>query len=250
MIFYFSGTGNSYQAALAMQAEGEELVEISEQVWKKNFRFEIGVEEPVGFACPVYYGGLPSVVIEFLRSLELSRKPDYCYAVFTCGGDSYAAPDRLAKALSDRGYELHAAFTVVMPDNYVLLLKIPEDEKKFRLLVEAEGTLKDIRAAVDRREHRGLDISPVKKVMTAAMYPIYDHGRKTKPFFTDEQCIGCGTCVRRCPAHAMVMENDRPKWVADRCIHCMSCIRCGAVQYGKRTRGKKRYTNPILKACH
>ena len=47
-----------------------------------------------------------------------------------------------------------------------------------------------------------------------------------------------------------VSLNGRPKWVKDRCVHCQACLRCNAVQYGKRTKGKLRYVNPVLKSCH
>ena len=107
-----------------------------------------------------------------------------------------------------------------------------------------------MRGAVERQEKTGLHVTVRDRLVTAGLYPSYVHGRKTAKFFTDERCIGCGTCAKRCPVGAITMKNGRPEWTAARCVQCMACLRCNAVQYGSRTKGKRRYVNPILKSCH
>ena len=250
MIFYFSGTGNSYQAALALRGPGKALFDLAACLRERRTSFAPQPEEAVGFVCPVYYGGLPSVVLDFVHRLTLAQQPAYCYGLLTCGGGPAGAAGMLQGSLRSRGIRLDAAFTVTMPDNYVLFYPIQEEDVRDALLEEAESALEDIRGAVARREPAGLPVYLKDWLKTQAMYPLYGRMRRTKKFYADDQCVGCGTCVRRCPAGAMVMEAGRPRWVEERCIHCMSCIRCGAVQYGKSTIGKKRYTNPILKSCH
>ena len=250
MVFYFSGTGNSYQAALAVCGPEEQPIDMAACLRGGQLRFAPGAEEPVGFVCPVYYGGLPSVVAEFLRRLLLEHPPRYCYAVLTCGGGSYAAAEQLSKALHARGVRLHAAFTVVMPENYVLMFRVPEPPEQERILNAAAERLREVRGAVERREKTGLHVTVRDRLVTAGLYPSYVHGRKTAKFFTDERCIGCGTCAKRCPVGAITMKNGRPEWTAARCVQCMACLRCNAVQYGSRTKGKRRYVNPILKSCH
>ena len=250
MVFYFSGTGNSYQAALAMCAADETPIEITQCVREGHFRFVPGEDEAVGFVCPVYFGGLPSIVTDFLKKLLLERPPVYCYGLLTCGTGSYGAAELLAKALHARGVRLDAAFTVVMPENYVLMFRVPEAEEQARILKAAGERLAEIRSAVERREKRGVHVTVRDRLFTAGMYPSYVHGRKTARFRSDEKCVGCGVCAKRCPVGAITMENGRPKWTAERCVQCMACLRCNAVQYGKRTQGKLRYVNPILKSCH
>ena len=156
----------------------------------------------------------------------------------------------LSSLLAGRGLRLDAVFTVKMPINYVLLFRIPEEGKRERILSDAENTLAAIKNSIRNRRTAGIPSSLPARAASRLMYPIYSKGRKTAKFHTDDQCIGCGVCVGRCPAKAMVMEDGRPKWISERCIHCMACIRCGAVQYGSMTKGKKRYTNPLLKSCH
>ena len=249
MVFYFSGTGNSYQAALAVCAEGEQPLDMAKCLRDGAFRFEPGADEAVGFCLPVYYYGLPSVVKDFLEKFLLLRRPVYTFAVLTCGGAAGAAPEMLAKALHARGVKLDAAYTVVMPENYVMLFDTPPAEKRDAILAEASDKLDAIHAAVARRDHIGVHVTVRDRLTTAGMYPTYVHGRKTTKFFSDETCVGCGVCAGRCPVGAIRMVNGRPKWVKDRCVHCQACLRCNAVQYGRRTKGKLRYVNPVLKAA-
>ena len=250
MIFYFSGTGNSYQAALAVCADGEQPLDMAKCRREGEFRFEPGADEAVGFVFPVYYGGLPTVVADFVKKLLLVRPAAYCFAVLTCGGGSYGAPEMLQKALHARGVRLDAAYTVVMPENYVTLFRTPEAPERDAILAAASDKLDSIRTAVACRDRIGVHVSVRDRLYTAGMYPSYVHGRKTAKFFADEQCVGCGVCAKRCPVGAIRMVDGRPKWVKDRCAECMACLRCNAVQYGKRTKGKLRYTNPVLKSSH
>ena len=250
MVFYFTGTGNSLQAARAVRGEGEALYNITDCLRDGRFFFEPAADEAVGFVFPVYFGGLPTVVADFVDKLLLARPAAYCYAVPTCGGSPAAAAELLAKKLHARGVILHAAFPVTMPDNYVLMFRVPEGEALERQLSDAAAALEAVREKVARRERSGLHVTVRDRLLTAGMYPGYLRGRRTAKFFSDETCVGCGVCARRCPVGAIQMVDGRPKWIKARCTQCMACLRCNAVQYGKSTRGKLRYVNPILKQQH
>ena len=249
MIFYFSGTGNSLDAAMQLQGE-EKRIDIAECMRKGDYHFSIEEGENVGFVFPVYFGGLPSIVQVFLSRISFDTAPKYLYAVLTCGGSMFGAGNMAAKALAKRGLELHAAFSVVMPDNYIFLFEPESEEAQSTKLQLAQKKLSAIRKCVEQRKHNDVSSTLLNRTVSAAMYPLYVRGRKTEKFYTDDQCIGCATCVKRCPANAMIMEGGRPKWIKEKCIHCMSCIRCGAVQYGTKTVDKKRYKNPVLNKCH
>ncbi len=250
MIFYFSGTGNSYQAALAMCAPGEEPLDLAACLREGRREFSPGEGESLGIVCPVYYGGLPSLVPEFVASLRLTGPADYVFALLTCASSAAGAAGMLEKALGERGIPLDAAYTVIMPENDVLHYTVAPEKERDAILAEASAALELIRRSVAERRRLGLHLPERGRQITEAAYPYYQRDRSTKEFYIDEQCVGCGKCVERCPVGAMVMEEGRPRWVKDKCVLCMACIRCGAVQYGGLTRGKKRYVNPILKACH
>ncbi len=246
MIFYFTGTGNSYDAA--MQLAGDDvLVNIADCVAEKKYAFELGEDEAVGIVFPVYFGGMPSIVKYFVKMLSFDRHPAYLYAVLTCGGDGFGAECMLVKELEKQGLQADAVFTMVMPDNYILMYEPATDEERARALEKSKTTLAEIKEKLDARQHVEPKAGLVAKATTTLMYPFYVHGRKTKKFFADEKCTGCGLCEKRCPANAIRMVDGKPVWVKERCVQCMACLRCEHVQYGKITAKRKRYTNPVWK---
>ena len=246
MVFYFTGTGNSYQAALAVKSDSEELFSMADCLRGGKLSFAPAPGEALVFVFPVYFGGVPTLVREFISRASFSGEAAYCCAVLTCGAKSYGTADMLARELRRKGITLGAAFTVVMPDNYVLMYKIDGEAKRGETLSAAEKELASVRSRIEARE-KSFGAGLAAKAMTKLMYPFYAHGRSTKKFYADDKCVGCGICASRCPIGAIEMKDGRPRWVKDRCVRCMACARCGAVQYGAHTAGRERYTNPVLK---
>lgn len=247
MIFYFTGTGNSAYAAKKLLEEGEQLISMAEAVSEGAFDYSPAEGERVGFVFPVYFYGLPDTVRTFAKHVRFSKKPAYVYSVITCGGSIAGAGDLLKKFLAENGTILRAVYSVKMPDNYVLLYDVTTQEQEKPILAAAEAKLEEIRGSIALHRFVGADVSLAAKAQTAMLYPMYDRSRKTAKFYTDDSCVGCGACAARCPAKAIEMVDGRPVWVKDRCDHCLSCIRCNAVQYGKRTVGKYRYKHPSLR---
>ena len=40
-----------------------------------------------------------------------------------------------------------------------------------------------------------------------------------------DKCIGCITCMRRCPTEAIRIENGKAKILYEKCINCGECVR-------------------------
>jgi len=58
--------------------------------------------------------------------------------------------------------------------------------------------------------------------------------------------VGCGKCELRCPLNNIKLKKHHPVW-GKKCTHCMACIaNCPveAIEYGKTSHGKRRYTCP------
>ena len=103
-----------------------------------------------------------------------------------------------------------------------------------------------IRAKIERRVRKVEYASLPAKAVTAAMYPAYHRARRTAPFHVNDTCIGCAACANRCPSRAIEMKDGHPTWVKERCCFCMSCVRCGAIEYGTKLTGKARYKHPTF----
>ncbi|MBQ9155850.1 MAG: EFR1 family ferrodoxin [Eubacterium sp.] len=240
MIFYFSGTGNSLHVAEVLQSD-EQIVDMAEALRRRRCGFHIRAGEAVGLVCPVYYSGVPKLVLEFIRHLHLKDDYTYTYLVLTHGGGPGAAGAMVEHELKKKGYHLDAIYDVKMPANYVMVGQPAAQEEEDQRILDAEPVIRDIREAVLERRFDLPDYSPVSRALTWSMYPLCDRYMPTKKFYTDDSCIGCGVCAKRCPVDAITMVDGRPVWQKNHCIRCMSCLRCNAIQYGNIIKDKRRY---------
>lgn len=253
MIFYFTGTGNSWYAASKLLKEGEQLVSIAECMKESRLEFDLTGEETLGFVFPVYFYGLPSIVAEFVKRLKVENVPSYVYSVITCGGSIGNSGGMLAKLLRKKNMNLSSVYSLKMPDNYIMMYQPPKDSEVEAILAKADETLKQYRKLISLRETTRISGGVSAKVMSSVLYPMYVKGRKTAPFYTDERCVGCGVCAGRCPVGAIQMVEGKPTWVREKCVMCMACCRCNAIQYDKKILKRRRYVNPEYKkvtSCH
>ncbi len=253
MIFTFSATGNSaYAAAHIAKNLGDRVIDIARALRENDCTCALEPGEAVGFVMPTYFYGIPVLLHAFLYALQfVTAERHYTYLVLTCGGSTGNAGEMFAQVMRDNDYALSAWYSVVMPDNYILLYDAPTQEKAEAILRKADGELdaicEDIRLRMSGNcdRHRGL----APKLKTRLVYPLYRRGRRTAKFYVTDACISCGGCAKRCPCEAIRMEDGRPRWVEDQCVLCLSCInRCptAAIQYGKGTLRRRRYQNPMV----
>lgn len=246
MIFYFSGTGNSeHVARMIAKRTGEKLVNISDAMRDLKFYYNIAKDERIGFVYPVYYWGLPSIVKDFIRELDIKRfGKHFTYSVATCGVLTGSADEDLAKMLKRKGMPLHATFAVRMVDNYTLVFDVKNKEKNAKKNEKAEETIDDMLFLVDNKmsgyyNHcRGLwPASPIAHAM-------YKASRKTAFFKVSDDCIGCGKCAKDCPMKAISVEYGKPVWRKKNCTMCLSCLHhCpkNAIKFGPTTKMHGQY---------
>ena len=245
MLFYFTGTGNSLYAAKAISEKDEAVIDMADSRNKGNFTFTVPHGESVGFVFPVYFYSLPDVVAEFCKKLSLSGA-GYVYAVITCGGSIGGSGGFLKEILAKNGVVLSNVFSVLMPDNSMLFYNIADTDENMKRLENADRKLVNIRKRIAKHEKSSIKGGTSAKI-GRVMYHLCN---KTKKFYADNSCVGCGICAKNCPDKAIKMKNGKPRWVKASCSKCSACInRCPskAVQYGKSTIKRNRYVNPIFK---
>lgn len=264
MIFYFSGTGNSKWAAKSLAGLlHEKTADISvlnfESDGNKKFIEEIaqGIknDEYLGFVFPVYAWGAPEIVIDFAKKLKKFlenannlrdaadnlEKKTFTFALATCGEEAGYTLKNFSKIIP-----LKSSYSLVMPNNYVVGSDLEDEEtvvsmlkqaqKDISLMAEELGTKKEV-----YRVHEG---SAAGLKSGLVNFGFNKFARSTKSFYTTDACTGCGLCAKNCPTHTIIMENNRPVW-GSKCYQCLKCInRCpaAAIQYGKATETRGRYT--------
>ena len=40
-----------------------------------------------------------------------------------------------------------------------------------------------------------------------------------------DKCVGCTSCIKRCPTKAIRVQNKKAKILSERCIDCAECVR-------------------------
>jgi len=157
----------------------------------------------------------------------------------------------LQKALNERGLSLDSAFTLQMPNNYIVSFDVDAKELETKKLKSSEEKLKKIIAWICSRRKGVFDLLPGKHayMKSAVVNPLFRRfAANTKKFYATEDCTRCGLCQRICPLHTIKVE-DKPVW-GRHCTQCLACLhRCPvrAIQYGKSTQQKGRYVHPDLR---
>lgn len=267
MIFFFSGTGNSRHAALMLQEHfGSETVNMAYAVRNREFTYPVSPGERVFLVFPVYFGGLPGLVEQFIGKLNLppaaKAEPDAAetdqpeqpsagqstsgaghkagtaaetdapegpeiIGVATNGGMPAGCGRALRKALKHRGMELRAFYSVKAPDNCIFYLNPPIREAALVQLKYMQDRMKDVIASVDYHHRMPDSLSLSSGFETGVMHRFYKGSCKTAKFFSTDACNSCGLCARVCPVQAIEMRDGRPAWVKQTCEHCAACInRC------------------------
>ena len=236
MSCYFSGTGNSRWAARRLAAlTGDEARDIigldAADVCRGDAR--------IGLVFPIYAWGAPEPVLDFAR--QLNKGGAFTFAVATCGSEAGYALKKLAEV-----FPLDSCYSLVMPNNYVIGSEL-EDEATVRAKLDAAETELTTIAA-ELRENK-----PVNRVHEGALAGLKSNlanfgfnrfARSTKGFRVTDACIGCGLCAQGCPAHTITLTNGKPVW-ATQCYQCLRCLNeCPqtAIQYGKATETRGRYS--------
>ncbi len=255
MIFYFTGTGNSLYAAQHLNHELDEpLISIAAELNSgKSLEFGLSPDEKVGFVYPVYAWQPPYMVIDFVKALKLKNyRNNYLFSVSTCGDEEGYTTRVLNKSLSRKGLKLNSAFSLVMPNNYMIgSYNLDSEAEVEEKLADAEDRLAEISSAIKTKQDHLFDTvigSQAFKKSYIINYFFKKYAMDTKKFYATDNCNACGLCSEICNTNNITVEG-KPAW-GNICVQCFACInRCpeAAIQYGNHTQTKGRYFNPKCK---
>lgn len=251
IIYYFTGTGNSLRVAKGLCEElGDCGIEAIASLQRSPGSPVVPAAQRVGIVCPVYFGGVPVIVVRFLERLDLAGAT-YVFAALTLGGHGTSALVQIDRILQEKHKRrLDAGFLVRMPGNYIRRYGAATGEKRAALVDEAEGRIKEIADAIRSGRTEPVYESIVSSLLLRFMYPRFlgRVAQADREMTADDSCTACGTCVEVCPVGNIALEKDRPVW-RHACEQCMACIHLcpkEAIQIGKKTKGRARYRHPAL----
>lgn len=226
MIYYFSSTGNSKYAATkiaeALSNEAKSIVGLEDTIC---------TDEVVGICSPTYCTGLPHIVEEFLKKLQLPNVK-YFFILTTYGTFTNINFKKLTN------YKPNALFSVKFPDNATWIFDLSNKEEVQKTLDNSIIILKDVIDKITNRKEGDFINNKAPILVRSIYHSTLPNERKTKHLSVDDNCIGCGLCMRNCPVHAIELKDKKPVWTIVRCEMCLSCLHhCPkfAIHRGKKT---------------
>jgi Pyruvate/2-oxoacid:ferredoxin oxidoreductase delta subunit len=241
-LLYFSGTGNSYRAAVwtsgllnraGIDATVTSLVEQHLSGMEETSSGRItGVFLPThGFTAPW------TVIRNVLRMPRGDGSP--AFVVSTRAGIRVAgvcipgmegtAAYLIALILALKGYRIRGVSGLDMPSNWMALHWGLSPANAGVIIARAQARMERFIGGIlqGNRVYRGgiclalgLLLSPV-----SFLYLIAGRFFLAKLFFADNRCTGCELCATSCPCNAIRMQGKkqpRPYWT----FSCESCMRC------------------------
>jgi len=209
--------------------------------------------EIIGIIYPVYAWAPPKMVMEFMRKVKFNNyNNNYIFSVATCGGNTGNSMELIKRELNNKGVTLNSGFSIIMPNNYIILGDVDSKEVEKRKLENTKNKIKDINQVIKERQKQ---ISKINKgfapgILTNVINPIFNkHAKNISKFYSTEDCVSCGKCEKICNSKTITIVDGKPKWSGE-CSQCLACISyCPnkAIQYGKSTVKKGRYINPYFK---
>lgn len=245
IIFYFSGTGNSFKAArdIAAVLDDVKLAPIPE-----HFGANLSGYDRIGFVYPIYFGSVPLVVKNFVDSLELPENV-YLFAVATYGGNILNGLTELNTLLSAKGHELDYGASVKMGANYILMYgKMPESDVVNQ---QADKILPKLAEEIHNKEKQPCELSVplhLPPFMEQARQNVHEAAAE---YVVNDDCISCGLCRDICPVRNIELKEGKPTF-GNKCEQCMACIQwcpTEALNSGEKTKGRERYRNPSVTAA-
>ena len=153
MLFCFSATGNSlYLAERLSEAGCGSVIRMDRCLREKETRFSVPDGEPLGFVFPVYFSGLPTIVLDFLEKADIAMDPGtYVFLAVTCGLSPGNAGGMAEKVLSAKGIRIDGMFRVVMPHTWTPIHDLSDKAKVDKVLEESVPMVEDVLEGVRAR---------------------------------------------------------------------------------------------------
>ena len=245
IIYFFSGTGNSYRVAKWVEEKAEKTgseckLLFTRKVKKvnENNKWERKV---IGIIFPTHGFTMPWELLKFVCRLPRSKKTDaFCIATraslkigcVTIPGMSGNGTFVTALILSLKGYRVRGVMSVNMPSNWCLAHPIQSIKRQKEILKRSNKKIDNFSSKIFAGKKVWFTLNNLYEITDGILLSLISVGYMfigrffhAKLFLANSKCIACGICVNNCPFNAIKLRGKRspkPFWTY-RCESCMKC---------------------------
>lgn len=240
---YFSGTGNSLDAAKQLGLELEKrCYDITIHSIENGLPENIEEYTLHIFVFPIYATSVPNIMMKYLWSLPLGRN---CNAVvITTNGrvstrfrDGYQgwALHQARCILRMRGYRAFLSDTLDYPHNVTVVLPAQKEQYNTAILNKASEKLSALELIIveGRKQHRSIFLlNFLWSIPFGLLYTCFGRHFIGKLFVSDSSCSSCRLCVKKCPVKAIKFSSGKAewKWGCEGCLRCINSCPNQAIQ--------------------
>ncbi|WP_099466885.1 EFR1 family ferrodoxin [Konateibacter massiliensis] len=249
ILFYFTGTGNSYYIAseLASLARDKDVMQIDSLLNYKEY--DLNDYKRIGFVLPVYYNHLPQICIDFIKGMDLKNICNVFFIASYSGNTGFVFENfRDITSFRDKTIQ---EYKVKMPGNYILEYGAFPQKLQTLILNQAKIKIKKIN---EDMHSNNLQKKLIKANLISRLYKthslkkIENFSILGQGFYANDRCIKCLKCIKNCPGKNISIFENELNWGSS-CKQCMRCIQIcpeEAVSHEILKKERKRYINPYV----
>jgi len=209
-LLYFSPTGNTRRAGLAIASEIAER--INETDLGKCAEVSLTADTVI-VAAPVFSGRIPALVSEKLSRLDGRGKKAVTAVVY--GVRAYEdALLELNDVMEAAGFEIVASCALVA--QHSIVREVGRGRPDEADIEEIKSFAGDALMRIESGECRAVTVPGNR--------PYREGGKGGTTPITLPDCRGCGHCASVCPTEAIQILDGAPVTDGEKCIMCMACV--------------------------
>lgn len=265
VLFYFSGTGNTWWTSFKLKEELESLGHSVEMYSLENPLLEengfvqekIKDSDHIIIAYPVYGSELPKNMRAFVRDLPETEKNKKFSVLCTQAAFSGDANIYFKRDVEEKGYDFLQSFQINFTTNFNVAMfpfafsKPAQGEKLERKKRKIEKKLKRMAEKIGSG-NKYLEGRRFYQILLGGLQRFFFRRGEDKlpqkfKFFSD-RCIKCNLCVNSCPAKCIVLDDSNGGALEmKRQGDCLLCFRCynfcpkNAINYGGKIKDPDKY---------
>lgn len=247
IIYFWSGTGNSYRVSTIMGEIAEKNSLNTRVCMIDNFNIASDIrnrnDDLVGIVFPTHGFTAPWYILKSVWKMPGSNSAHVFIVSTRAGlkfgkvfipGISGSAVFIIALIMFLKGYSVRGFMSVDMPSNWYSLHPIQSRESQTAIIDRAKIRISQFMVKILQGSKEIFTVNNLCEIVWGVLLSLISLGYLligriflAKLFFANKKCDGCAICADFCSVNAVKMvgkTNPKPFWK----YNCESCMRCSA----------------------